>query len=137
MSDDTSIEWMTEKLKEIAEEEDKCFPGNTDDFPHVCALAADEINRLSAEVERLKAREITDEQIDAAWHLLQTYKNSSEFKDSLIWQAISAALSQCGIVECPECDGDGMDSDPSGESEGFDCPRCQGHGWIREERGDE
>jgi hypothetical protein len=91
-----------------------------------------EIDRLRAEVERLKSREITDEQIDRAWQKLRKYKESSEFKDTLVWSALGAVLEVFGIVECPECGGRGDNGNPH-----YWCQRCFGHGWIREEHGDE
>ena len=92
-----------------------------------------EVQRLRAEVERLKSREITDEQIDAAWGDNVELHHGDE-------RYIRA--SAIGIIECPECGGLG---EFPGRVQAWDipgapvpeCERCNGHGWIREEHGDE
>ena len=103
--------------------------------------AADEIDRLRAEVERLKNersiremhvhRWIPNEQIDKAW------KYAGLQPHQLTKVAAFRALALLGIVECPECGGLGMFNDGKFVHPHDPCPRCDGHGWIREERFDE
>jgi hypothetical protein len=100
-----------------------------------------EVEALRAEVMLLREKiarleqangEITDEQIDAALQKLRKYKESSEFKDTLVW---STLLDIFGIVGCPECEGLGQVIKPIGKygDLGYDCPICHTHGWIREQ----
>jgi hypothetical protein len=84
---------------------------------------SEEISRLLAEVKRLKARVITDEQIDKAWIIAE------KPVEKLI-------LKKLGIFACPECHGSGVVAVRSFGGV-FKCDDCHGHGWIREERGDE
>ncbi len=90
-----------------------------------------------AEVERLKARVITDEQIDKAWERLSL---DSEETWTKYTYGVLETLRDLGIVECPECSGSGLRL-PKKIGENFrcqtECLHCHGHGWIREERGDE
>lgn len=96
--------------------------------------AIEEISRLRSievdlrfEVERLKAREITDEQIDAAWNQVRWFREQNRNTEA---DNIEAVLSEMGIVECgcQKMNRHGLDNE---------CASCHGHGWIREERGDE
>jgi hypothetical protein len=88
-------------------------------------------DELRAEVERLKARVITDEQVDRAWKRRDGYALGG-----YAWAWYGAALIDLGIVECQGCGGSGIKDVPRGQVT-MACPRCHGHGWIREERGDE
>jgi hypothetical protein len=118
------------------------------------------INRLRAEVERLKRhiteieqlhREyleeveaargvwITDEQIDKAW--ANRYGRCETRPGGYYGSVITLDAEDFGIVECPECEDSmkpgwvfKMDIGSGGDFE--DCPRCHGHGWTREEHGE-
>jgi hypothetical protein len=91
-------------------------------------------DRLRSEVERLKSREITDEQIDEAWWYAH-YHPRGEHRDICL-----ELLSKLHIDECPECGGSGVTEHYAGIEFGeltLQCRHCNGHKWIREERGDE
>jgi hypothetical protein len=92
-----------------------------------------EVQRLRAEVERLKSREITDEQIDAAWEVVRVPANA---------YAARQTLASFRVFPCKECGGSGKFPDrvQAWDIPGApvpECERCNGHGWIREEHGDE
>jgi hypothetical protein len=84
--------------------------------------AIGEISRLRAEVERLKARAITAEQIDKAWAMATGNQPEG------IW-----VMEELGIVECYPCAGTGVHL-CGGGGNGFrqePCHFCHGHKWIR------
>jgi len=106
----------------------------------MCAeCAADEIDRLRAEVDGLKddlRKEwligyeeahgegyipVSVEQIDKAWAMATGNQPEG------IW-----VMEELGIVECPKCGGRGDNGNHH-----YWCQNCHGHGWIREERRDE
>ena len=93
----------------------------------------EDYDRLRAEVERLKSREITDEQIDAAWEVVRVPANA---------YAARQTLASFRVFPCKECGGSGKFPDrvQAWDIPGApvpECERCNGHGWIREEHGDE
>lgn len=101
--------------------------GGAHEAPGGTWVRADDYERLRAEVERLKAREITDEQIDAAWAIAVA-------GGVRLWDHSAAhAISALGIVGCPGC-WSCMEHDSKEARLRKD---CHGHGWIREEHGDE
>jgi hypothetical protein len=139
-ADRTGLRAEVDRLKDIIE--------HNNDLKYLCDLQA-ENGGVRAEVERLERyiteieqdrdgferacvkalnerdhlldRVITDEQIDKAWACAadaNSYGNDAGL----------VALAEAGIVECPECEGEGRVMDA------VICDRCEGHKWIREEK---
>jgi hypothetical protein len=111
--------------------------GYRDGIVSALLLADKEINRLRAEVERLKAREITDAEIDAAWEKIR-FISTQGVTGATIALVLEDLLGMFKIVECAECGGMGTTEHDAGvEIVPLSCSNCHGHKWIREEQGDE
>ena len=71
------------------------------------------------EIEK-KGHYVTNEQINAAWALIDKYKDDFY---------IVAALAELGIVRCKGCLGSVVDDPVHKRSS---CPDCNGHGWTHD-----